>query len=85
MIPSKINEKSMVSIGYAVAVAIAVLSFHAWLNGQFAEIKATLQLIQLDLKQTWTVGQMSTWSYQLKDKNPTLIVPDPIAIANKNP
>ncbi len=70
-----LDDKTLVSLGTALAILTPLALGFAWLNKKLTKIESDLEAIKTGRRETWTYSQMDRWSVSLKRLNPQLRVP----------
>jgi len=68
-----LSEKTLVPLGPAIMIVLAFIR----VGVQIADFQSELRALRQDMARLWTREQMSTYSYQLKNLNMSLNIPDP--------
>lgn len=75
MISTVITPESLVPVGAAVAVVVALVTCTWWLANTLSSIKGAIDQINDRLNQVVRSDEFAEWRLELKNHNPSISVP----------
>ena len=84
---SVFDKGSLVTVGSAASVGVAIVGLHLWLTNQFAEIKSLIdgvdrrvERVEMGSVDRWTASDMKIWELECRRMNPANSYPDVFSI-----
>lgn len=83
MLTEPLTESTLVPIGMAITVGLAVVASFVKLTLKLNNIERDIHEIKAASKETWSLTKMEVFCARLGSRNPTLHVPDPRRIGHQ--
>lgn len=80
----KLTEQTWIPLGMAAGLVVAGCVASYQVAGALNTMSRSVEDLRKDVKECWTVSDMKDWTYEARDKNPSIAYPNPASIHTAN-